>query len=149
MASIPVSITVNGISAIPSGGEATGFSYRADSLGEIKFAKMNDGEFVIITGTGTQGAVTPDTYRIDCTIPAAYMANGQDCTIHTVLAVASEQSGSLKVFNGDQETTQFSYGDTITVKFTPTSGQTTNSRKNTPAASKAVLYYGEHAVVIS
>ncbi|MFR4351170.1 MAG: DUF4214 domain-containing protein [Roseburia sp.] len=143
MASIPVSITVNGISAIPSGGEATGFSYRADSLGEIKFAKMNDGEFLIITGTGTQGAVTPDTYRIDCTIPAAYMANGQDCTIHTVLAVASEQSGSLKVFNGDQETTQFSYGDTITVKFTPTSGQTTNSRKNTPAASKAVLYYGD------
>ena len=149
MASIPVSITVNGISAIPSGSEATGFSYKSDSLGEIKFAKMNDDEFLIITGTGTQGTVTPDTYRIDCTIPAAYMASRQDCTIHTVLSVTSEQSGSLKVFNGDQETTQFSYGDTITVKFTPISDQTTDNRKNTLAASKAVLYYDDKLLTTS
>ena len=46
------------------------------------------------------------------------------------------QTGSLKVFNGNRETTVFSYGDTITVKFTPPSGQTA------AGGQQATLYYG-------
>ncbi len=141
--SIPVSINVNGVPTTPSGNEATGFSYHADGLGTLEFAETDDGEFLIITGTGALGAVTSGSYRIDCTIPAAYMADNQDCTIRTALTVPSEGSGSLKVFNGDRETTVFSYGDTITVKFTLPSGQPADGGK------QASLYYGDRLLAAS
>ena len=74
------------------------------------------------------------------------MANNQVYTIRTTLTVAPSELGTITVHNGAQETTAFSYGDTITVRFTPSSqsaGKTANGLKNTPAANQTILYYGD------
>ncbi len=146
LASVPVTITVNDVSATRSGSEADGFTYNASGLGTIEFAEIDSGEILSIMGTGTLDAITPGSYRIACTIPAAYMANNQVYTIRTTLTVAPSELGTITVHNGAQETTAFSYGDTITVQFTPSSqsaGKTANGLKNTPAANQTILYYGD------
>ncbi len=146
LASVPVTITVNDVSATRSGSEADGFTYNVPGLGTIEFAEIDSGEILSIMGTGTLDAITPGSYRIDCVIPAAYMANNQVYTIRTTLTVAPSDLGTITVRNGAQETTAFSYGDTITVQFTPSSqsaGKTANGLKNTPAANQTILYYGD------
>lgn len=146
LATVPVSITVNDATANRSGSETDGYTYNVSGLGTIEFAELDSGEILSIMGTGTLDAVVPGSYRITCTIPAAYMANNQVYNIHTTLTVAPSELGTIKVLNGAQETTAFSYGDTITVQFTPSSqsaGKTANGLKNTPSANQTILYYGD------
>lgn len=146
MSSVPVTITVNDIPTTRSGNATDGFIYSASDLGIIEFTALDSGEILGITGTELLGQIAPGTYRIACTIPASYMSTNQDYTIRTTLTVAPSEFGSLKVLNGNKETTVFSYGDTITVQFTPASkslNDKASSTGNDPAQNQTVLYYGD------
>lgn len=106
--------------------------------GELQYSLTQTGEYSTAIPTGTNAKDYTVWYKV---VGGDNYNDVAAQSVNASIATADSQLSGLTVKNGATETTTFTYGDTITVEFTP-AVVTTFSLRSAPAVNEAALFLG-------